>query len=112
MPFHGADDLMQEDRRIGVGGWLLGLLGMLAVIAVLIASFATNAHAQAGQPSDCSGTATSTAAAITYPTSGATGPTSPSQFVTVANPSATANSGPMVRRTLSRKAGALTLENG
>jgi hypothetical protein len=44
----GADDLMQEDRRIGVGGWLLAAAGAASVIAALIASFATNAHAQAG----------------------------------------------------------------
>jgi hypothetical protein len=44
----GADDLMQEDRRIGIGGWLLAAAAAASVAAVLIASFATNAHAQAG----------------------------------------------------------------
>jgi hypothetical protein len=83
MPFHGADDLMQEDRRIGVGGWLLAAAAAASVAAVLVASFATNAHAQ-NQPQNCSGTVGATAAAVTFGHP-------PGSYVFICNPSATAS---------------------
>lgn len=83
----GYDDRKRQDRSTGLA---VVLAVGLAILAALLFGFARQGHAQAGQPSDCSGTATSAAATITYPTSGATGSTSPSQFVTISNPSATA----------------------
>lgn len=63
---------------VSLGFLLLGLV------------WAAVAWGQAGQPSDCSGTVGATAALVTYPKSGGTGPTSPQQFVTIANPHASA----------------------
>jgi hypothetical protein len=54
------------------------------------AIWAAAAFAQSSQPSNCSGTATNVSGVIVFPTSGQTGPTFPSQFLTIANPSASA----------------------
>lgn len=51
------------------------------------------AWAQASQPNNCSGTVGVTAAAVVFPTSGATGPAMATQYVTIANPSASNNLG-------------------
>lgn len=45
------------------------------------------ASAQVGQPNNCSGTAQNVAANITFPAAGATGPSLPTHYVTIINPS-------------------------
>ena len=88
--FNGAGDLMQSferaDRRMR---WAQRAI-VAGIAAALLCAGAVAALAQQSQPSNCSGTATSTAAAIVFPAAGNTGPTFASQFLTIANPSATA----------------------
>ncbi len=67
---------------------IIGCVLLLAIALFLLR--VSRAHAQAQQPSNCSGTATSTAGAIVFPTSGETGPTAPASYVTITNPSGTA----------------------
>ena len=85
MIFGGERD-MDEDGLRGANG----ILTCIALSLVILCICAFAAFAQQSQPSDCSGTATNVAADIAFPTSGATGPTYPSQYLTIANPSSSA----------------------
>ncbi len=62
---------------------------ILAALALLLT--AGGAWAQSGQPNDCSGTVGTAAAAVLFPGSGKTGPTSAQRYITIANPHATNN---------------------
>jgi len=89
--------MIQRHRAGQPGPSARGLCAALIVVVctvllglVLFLSLPSRAHAQAQQPSNCSGTASSTAGPIIFPTSGETGPTAPTTYVTIANPSGTA----------------------
>jgi hypothetical protein len=91
MIFDGADEEVDGLGPVKVVCSGIIIVGACLLIAAVVLAFSwTNARAQQSQPSNCSGTATSTAAVIVFPTSGETGPTFPSQFLTIANPSASA----------------------
>jgi hypothetical protein len=91
MIFDGADDEADNPRAAKGVMAAVAIVGVCLLIAAVVLAFSwTNARAQQSQPSNCSGTATSTAAAIVFPTSGQTGPAFASQFLTIANPSASA----------------------
>lgn len=64
----------------------LRVLYRSTLLSALMLLSAWAAFAQVGAPSSCSGTATVTAANITFPGSGKTGPTFPSQYLTIVNP--------------------------
>lgn len=82
------DDDLRPARGIIAG---IGITLVCALIAALILGLSwSSARAQMSQPSNCSGTATNTAAVIAFPTSGETGPTFPSQYLTITNPDASA----------------------
>jgi len=84
----GYDD-REHDGHIGLWPFVLWFVVPILLWTLIVCGI-TSAFAQESQPSECSGTATSTAAAIVFPTSGQTGPAFPSQYLTIANPSATA----------------------
>jgi hypothetical protein len=91
MIFDGADDEVDNLRAARGVMAAVAIVGACLLLATIILALSwTNARAQMSQPSNCSGTATSTAAVIVFPTSGETGPTFPSQFLTISNPSASA----------------------
>ena len=88
--FEGAGDLMQSFERSNRRAVWAQRAIVAGIAVALLCAGAAAALAQQSQPSNCSGTATSTAAAIVFPAAGNTGPTFPSQFLTIANPSASA----------------------
>lgn len=68
------------------------LLPGLTVLGLILLA-ASPLWAQASQPNNCSGTVSTVAAAVAFPTSGATGPSKPTQYVTITNPHASNNLG-------------------
>lgn len=73
------DDPLSAAKGIGLA-CLLGTVLWLLLAAVALA--------QTGQASNCSGTATGTAALVTFPKSGTTGNAVPTRYVTIVNASA------------------------
>lgn len=68
--------------------WARVFCGALIVAGVILIG-CTIAFAQTGAPNDCSGSVDASAATVSFPKSGATGPTFPSQYVTIQNIHAT-----------------------
>ena len=90
MIFHGADDLWLDEAerwrlrwRFLAGCMLAGLIAILVLYGLTSLALAQQA------PSNCSALATGTASKIAFPAPGDTGPSFPSQFLTISNPSAT-----------------------
>lgn len=86
LPRGGNDGILGVAPSAARTRRLLVSLGFLLLGLV----WAAAAWGQAGQPNDCSGTVGTDAALVVYPKSGTTGPTAPQQFVTIANPHASA----------------------
>lgn len=61
------------------------------ILALALTLLAHLAFAQTGAPSDCSGSVGLSAAAISFPAAGKTGPTVPTRYVTIFNSHATQN---------------------
>lgn len=75
---------MRDDPLAAARGIFNALLLSIAFWLLLTVA----ALAQAGQASNCSGTATGTAALVSFPKSGATGNPVPTRYVTIVNASA------------------------
>jgi len=78
------------DKRCSAARWWASLPFRVGLAVAGLALSYGLASAQTGAYSDCSGSVGATAAAITFPGSGATGNRAPTQFVFIVNPSATA----------------------
>lgn len=65
----------------------------LALLAAAVLCLPCAANAAPGALSDCSGTVSASSAAISFPKSGGTGPSAPTEYLLISNPDAAAKLG-------------------
>lgn len=83
--FYGARD-MDDDGRMPWASAIIVILGLSLLLWLLLFGIVSAARAQmSGALSNCSQTVSTGSTAVTFPTSGATGPTAPQNYLRLCN---------------------------